>query len=156
MSQTEAPVVRVLCLHGPNLNMLGRREPEIYGATTLAELDASLVALGEELGAEVICRQSNSEGGLIDILQEFMGGLDALLINPGGYTHTSVALRDAVAALDVPAFEVHISNVHRREAFRHHSWFADICVGRLMGFGTLGYALALRGAVELTRGVETP
>jgi len=143
-----APIV-VLCLHGPNLNLLGRREPQIYGATTLEEVDAALVALGVELGVAVECVQSNHEGALIDAVQAGMGRVDGLLINPGGYTHTSVALRDAVSALAVPAIEVHISNVYRREAFRHVSLFADVCQGRLMGFGTAGYLLALRGVVEI-------
>lgn len=137
--------MKVLCLHGPNLNLLGQREPHLYGTTTLAEIDASLRALGQQLGVSVRCLQSNHEGQLIDWLHEARGEVHGLLINPGGYTHTSVALRDAVLALEVPAVEVHISNVYQREPFRHRSLFADICQGRLMGFGPEGYALALRG-----------
>lgn len=144
----------VLCLHGPNLNLLGTREVGIYGTTTLAEVDAGLVELGRSLGASVTCRQSNHEGVLIDWLHAARGQVQALLINPGGYTHTSVALRDAVAALGVPSFEVHISNVYRREPFRHTSLLADICEGRLMGFGVLGYELALRGAIARARALQ--
>lgn len=137
--------MRILCLHGPNLNLLGQREPEIYGRTTLAEIDASLVSLGQRLGVEVVCRQSNHEGVLIDWLHEARGQSEGLIINPGGYTHTSVALRDAIIALDVPCIEVHVSNVYRREPFRHTSLLADVCTARLMGFGPSGYTLALRG-----------
>jgi 3-dehydroquinate dehydratase II len=137
---------RVLVLHGPNLNRLGVREPALYGRETLAELDSRLVALGRELGAEVECRQSNHEGELVGWLQE-AESFDAVLLNPAAYTHTSVAVRDAIAGLARPVFEVHISNVHRREPFRHVSLCAEVVVGRIMGFGTEGYALALRGAL---------
>ncbi len=135
----------MLCLHGPNLNLLGQREPEIYGAMTLGQIDAALVAAGRRLGLEVDCRQSNHEGVLIDWLQEARGRVQGLIINPGGYTHTSVAIRDAVVALGVPSIEVHISNVYRREGFRRRSLLADVCHGRLMGFGPSGYTLALEG-----------
>jgi 3-dehydroquinate dehydratase II len=138
--------MKVLVLHGPNLNMLGTREPDVYGAQTLDALDADLVALGASLGAAVECRQSNHEGVLIDWLQAARGVFDALLFNPGGYTHTSVALRDAVLASEVPCYEVHLSNVYARESFRHRSLFADISRGRILGFGAQSYALALRGA----------
>ncbi len=142
----------ILCLHGPNLNMLGTRQPEIYGSTTLEQVDAGLVALGQSLGAQVRCRQSNHEGELIDWVQEARGVVDALIINPGGYTHTSVALRDAILAAELLCYEVHVSNVYKREPFRHKSLLADICEGRLMGFGTAGYGLALRGAVAKLMG----
>jgi 3-dehydroquinate dehydratase II len=135
---------RVLLLHGPNLNLLGRREPDVYGTTTLADVDARARALGAELGLEVDARQSNHEGALIDAVQEAMTDFDAVVINPGGFTHTSVALRDALAALPVPVVEVHISNVHAREAFRAHSYVSPIATAVIAGAGVLGYELALR------------
>ena len=142
------PTWAILCLNGPNLNLLGVREPERYGTMTLAELNQELEALGRDLGASVSCRQSNHEGELIDWLDQSRGRIDALLINPAGLTHTSVALRDAVLAVDVPSYEVHITNVYQREPFRHTSLFADVCRSRLMGFGPFGYMLALRGAIH--------
>lgn len=141
----------VLVLHGPNLNLLGTREPGIYGSRTLADIDAELVALGARLGVSVSCRQSNHEGELVDWIQAATAH-DALLINPAAYTHTSVAIRDALSNLDIPVFEVHISNVYRREAFRHKSLCADVVTGRIMGFGAAGYGLALRGAVDTIAG----
>jgi 3-dehydroquinate dehydratase-2 len=135
---------RVLLLHGPNLNLLGRREPEVYGTTTLADVDARARALGAELGLEVDARQSNHEGALIDAVQEAMTDFGAVVINPGGYTHTSVALRDALAALSVPVVEVHISNVHAREPFRDHSYVSPVATAVIAGAGVLGYELALR------------
>jgi 3-dehydroquinate dehydratase-2 len=146
----------ILVLHGPNLNLLGVREPEVYGATTLAELDAELVRLGAELGAEVTCRQSNSEGALIDALHGARGRHQGIVINPGAYTHTSVALHDALRAVAVPAVEVHLSNLWAREAFRQGSLTAPACLGVIMGLGTASYHLALRhliprAAAELAR-----
>jgi 3-dehydroquinate dehydratase II len=138
--------LRVLVVHGPNLNLLGEREPEIYGHTTLADIDRELGALGRELGMTVESFQSNSEGAIVDRIQQARGSVDVLLINPAAYTHTSVAIRDAILALDVPAIEVHLSNVHRREPLRHHSMIADVVQGRIMGFGAEGYMMALRGA----------
>ena len=135
---------RVLLLHGPNLNLLGRREPDVYGTATLADVDARARALGAELGLEVDARQSNHEGTLIDAVQEAMTDFAAVVINPGGYTHTSVALRDALAALPVPVVEVHISNVHAREPFRAHSYVSPIATAVIAGAGVLGYELALR------------
>jgi 3-dehydroquinate dehydratase-2 len=135
---------RVLLLHGPNLNLLGRREPAVYGTTTLADVDARCRELGAELGLEVDPRQSNHEGVLIDAVQEAMSDFDAVVINPGGFTHTSVALRDALAALSVPVVEVHISNVHTREPFRHHSYVSPVATVVIAGAGVLGYELALR------------
>lgn len=139
--------LRCLVLHGPNLNLLGTREPEIYGKTTLSEVDAQLVELGQDLGIAVECRQSNHEGQLVDWLQE-AGEIDILLFNPAAYTHTSVAIRDALNNLDCLKYEVHISNVHKREPFRHRSYCADVVDGRIMGFGVTGYTLALRGAAQ--------
>ena len=138
---------RIRIIHGPNLNLLGSREQDIYGPETLDQIDRELVALGRELDLEVVCSQSNHEGQLVDWIQE-VGAFDALIINPAAYTHTSVAIRDALMVLDIPIFEVHLSNVYRREPFRHQSTIADVVVGRLVGFGAQGYALALRGALK--------
>jgi 3-dehydroquinate dehydratase-2 len=140
---------RVLVVHGPNLNMLGEREPEIYGRVTLREIDAELRRLGAELGLAVDSFQSNSEGALVDRLQAARGQYQALVINPAAYTHTSVAIRDALAPLGIPVVEVHLSNVYRREPFRHHSTIADVVDGRIMGFGPESYYLALRAAAAL-------
>lgn len=139
----------VLVIHGPNLNLLGTREPEIYGRTTLAEIDRQIVELGRELGIKVETFQSNSEGQIVDRIQDAGAEIDVLIINPAAYTHTSVAIRDVISAVEVPAIEVHLSNVHKREAFRHHSTIADIAEGRIMGFGADGYLLALRAASRL-------
>lgn len=139
----------VLIIHGPNLNLLGRREPEIYGRTALADIDRSLKQLGRELGLKVDTFQSNSEGEIVDRIQQAQGRVRVLVINPGAYTHTSVAIRDAISACDLPTVEVHLSNVYKREPFRHNSTIADIVVGRIMGFGAEGYLLALRAAKRL-------
>ncbi|HYA34805.1 MAG TPA: type II 3-dehydroquinate dehydratase [Candidatus Binataceae bacterium] len=136
--------LRVLVIHGPNLNLLGEREPEIYGRTRLSDIDAELARLGEEIGISVECFQSNSEGDIVTRLQGARGKFDALLINPAAYTHTSVAIRDAVLALNIPSIEVHLSNVYRREPLRHRSMIADIVEARLMGFGAESYYLGLR------------
>jgi 3-dehydroquinate dehydratase II len=144
----------VLVVHGPNLNLLGDREVEIYGRTRLGEIDRRLRELGKELGLEIETFQSNSEGAIIDRIQQARGRIDALLINPAGYTHTSVAIRDAVLALDVPVVEVHLSNIYRREPMRRRSTLADVAHGRIMGFGAESYTLALRavrGLVEAAR-----
>ena len=140
--------MKILVVHGPNLNMLGTREPEVYGATRLADIDAALLLLGQALGAQVETVQSNHEGVLIDAVQAARGTADAILINPGGFTHTSVALRDALLAVSLPFVEVHLSNVHRREAFRRHSYFSDAAVGVITGFGAESYALGLRALVH--------
>ena len=146
--------IAVLVIHGPNLNLLGEREPEVYGRTRLADIDNELKRLGRELEMKVETFQSNSEGGIVDRIQKARGKCEVLLINPGAYTHTSVAIRDAIAAVSIPVIEVHLSNVYRREPMRHHSTIADVAVARIMGFGAPGYALALRavrGLVETAR-----
>ncbi len=144
-----SPAATVVVLHGPNLNLLGTREPQIYGSTTLAQIDAELVALGRERGTEVQTFQSNHEGALIDRVHEARGVASALIVNAGGYTHTSVALRDALAAVALPVIEVHLSNLAAREEFRHHSYLAPVCVGQITGLGALGYRLALEAAIHL-------
>lgn len=141
------PTGHVLVLNGPNLNLLGAREPEIYGHDTLEDVEARLRSLASELGVTVTCKQSNHEGQLVDWIQEAPGKFSGLIINAAAYTHTSVALRDAIAAVGVPAVEVHLSNVHAREPFRHHSHMAPVCLAVLAGFGVDGYLLALRGLV---------
>jgi 3-dehydroquinate dehydratase-2 len=142
-------------IHGPNLNLLGEREPEIYGRTRLADIDRHLKQLGRELRLQVETFQSNSEGAIVDRLQRARASSDALLINPAGYTHTSVAIRDAVVALGIPVIEVHLSNVYRREPLRHQSTLADVAAGRIMGFGAQSYYLALRAARGLIDAART-
>ena len=142
---------RVLVLHGPNLNMLGLREPEIYGRTTLADINAMLIALAKELGVEVETFQSNHEGELVTKIQQARGRCAALLINAGAYTHTSVAILDAVLSSDVPTVEVHLSNLYKREEFRHHSYLARAAVGQICGFGFDSYLLGLRAAVGIIK-----
>jgi 3-dehydroquinate dehydratase-2 len=139
--------IHVCVLHGPNLNLLGTRDPEVYGRTTLAEIDAELVRRGRERGAVVRCSQSNLEGELVDRIQLARGWAHAIVINPGGYTHTSVAIRDALSAVALPAVEVHLSNLHAREPFRHTSITGAACLGQICGFGAQSYYLGLDAAL---------
>ncbi len=141
----------VLVLHGPNLNLLGRRKPEVYGRTTLAEIDARLGERAGQLGLALRIRQSNHEGELIDALHEAIDWADAVLINPGGLTHTSVALRDAIEAIGKPTVEVHLSNIYAREPFRHVSLISPVCVGHIVGFGWRSYLLGLEAVAGLMR-----
>ena len=140
---------KILVLNGPNLNLLGMRQPEIYGRLTLEQINKKIYALAKELGIEVEIRQSNSEGELVSWIQEAPGAFGALVINPAAYTHSSVALRDAITAAGIPTIEVHISNIYKREDFRKHSYIAGAAVGQITGFGAHSYMLGLRAAVEL-------
>ena len=133
----------VWVINGPNLNLLGPREPAIYGTTTLADIEEALVDHGRAHGVTVTCFQSNHEGELVTRVQEALGQADGLILNPGAYTHTSIALRDAISAVALPAVEVHMTNLARREEFRHKSMIAAVCIGSVAGFGALGYHLAL-------------
>ncbi len=134
----------ILVLHGPNLNLLGTREPEVYGRLTLEEINARLVEAGKKLGLEVRCFQSNHEGALIDALHEARAWAQGVVFNPGGYTHTSVALRDAIAAIGIPVVEVHLSNTDAREEFRRTSFISPVCRGKISGFGWYSYVLGLQ------------
>jgi len=140
---------RILVIHGPNLNMLGKREPQIYGHQSLEEIDDDLQARGGELEIEVETFQSNQEGDIVEKIQKAMDVFGGIIINPAAYTHTSVAIRDALAMLDIPVIEVHLSNIHKREPFRHHSMIADIATARIAGFGSQGYLLGLEGLAKM-------
>lgn len=138
----------ILVLHGPNLNLLGRREPGIYGSVTLAEINSRLVKEGGKLNCEIVVLQSNHEGVLVDTIQEALGNYQGILINAGAYTHTSIALRDALAGVAIPTVEVHLSNIYQRESFRHHSYIAPIAIGQISGFGAESYHLGLQALVS--------
>ncbi len=140
--------MKILVLHGPNLNLLGMREPEVYGSMSLDEIDDRLAEKSHELGVKVTCKQSNHEGVLIDALQDARQWADGVIFNPGGYTHTSVALRDAIAAIGIPVIEVHLSNVYAREEFRHRSLLSAVCTGKITGFGWKSYMLGLIALIE--------
>ena len=140
---------RVLVIHGPNLNMLGKREPDIYGHESLDQINKQLVEQGRGLGIDVVTFQSNHEGVIVEEIQKALGNYHGIIINPAAYTHTSVAIRDALAMLDIPVIEVHLSNIHKREPFRHQSMIADIAAARIAGFGSHGYMLGLEGLAKI-------
>ncbi len=140
--------MKILVLNGPNLNLLGKREPGLYGTQGLDEIMSSMQTAAEQMGVQLDCFQSNEEGALVSRIGEAPGTYDGMIFNPAAYTHTSIALRDALLAVDLPCIEVHLSNTHRREEFRHTSLTAPACVGQIMGFGGKGYVLALEGLVE--------
>ena len=141
----KSPQKKILVIHGPNLNMLGKREPHIYGHQSLDEINRELKDRGGQLGIEVEAFQSNHEGEIVDRIQQALDNCDGIIINPAAYTHTSVAIRDALAMLDIPLIEIHLSNINKRESFRHQSMIADIVAARIAGFGSHGYRLALEG-----------
>jgi 3-dehydroquinate dehydratase-2 len=144
--------MNILVMHGPNLNLLGKREPEIYGSVTLEDINKRLSALAGELGVKVSFYQSNHEGELVQKIQDSLGAVHAIVINPGAYTHTSVALRDAILSTGIPTVEVHLSNIYKREEFRKHSYLADVAAGQVTGFGPDSYLLGLRAAVNVLQG----
>ena len=148
---------RILVLHGPNLNMLGKREPDVYGAATLEQLNAELAAQAASLAVVLEIRQTNHEGVMVDMIQAADRAFDCIIINPAAFTHYSIAVRDALAAISTPAIEVHLSNIYRREEFRHHSVTAPVTVGQIAGFGPQGYILALHAALGIIgRGGSNP
>ena len=146
--------MKILIIHGPNLNMLGKREPDIYGATTLEEINAALTSKAKGLGAEVAFFQSNSEGEIVSNIQDAMSKFEGVVINPGAYTHTSVAIRDAILSSGLPVVEVHISNVHKREDFRQKSFISGVALGVISGFGVNSYMLGLSGLVDYLKDNE--
>jgi len=141
--------MKILILHGPNLNLLGTREPEIYGSLTLTDINARLLELATECQVELSCKQSNHEGDLVDALHDARSWADGVVFNPGAYTHTSIALRDAISAIEIPVVEVHLSNVYAREEFRHVSMISAVCKGKVVGFGWRSYMLGLRALLEM-------
>ena len=148
MHKAKTMAKRVLLLNGPNLNMLGTREPETYGSQTLADIESMAKAEGKALGLEVTARQSNIEGELVTWIQQALGTQDAIVINPGAYSHTSIAIPDAIRAVALPVIEVHLSNIYTREAFRHHSYVSPVALGVICGLGATGYKLALHALAE--------
>ena len=145
-------MTKIFVLHGPNLNLLGQREPEIYGSLTLDDINQKVITAGKQQGIDIECFQSNSEGKLIDLLHQAGASADGVIFNPGGYTHTSVALRDAIASIEIPVVEVHLSNVYAREEFRHKSLLAPVCLGKITGFGWTSYLLALQALAARIKG----
>jgi 3-dehydroquinate dehydratase-2 len=144
-------MMKIQELHGPNLNLLGTREPEMYGSMMLGDINSKLIEFGKDAGAELKCFQSNHEGALIDALHDAREWADGVVFNPGGYTHTSIALRDAISACAIPVVEVHLSNVYAREEFRHSSTMSAVCVGKIVGFGWRSYELGLRALLDVIR-----
>lgn len=149
MSNNSRP--KILVIHGPNLNTLGTREPEIYGSKTLDDINRDLKAEGDQLGAAVEAFQSNHEGAIVEKIQEAMGRHKGLIINPAAFTHTSVAIRDAILLLEIPIVEVHLSNIYKRESFRHKSLLADVVTGQIAGLGVIGYSLALEAVISMIK-----
>jgi 3-dehydroquinate dehydratase-2 len=149
LSISKGALMKILILHGPNLNLLGTREPEIYGALTLADINTKLKELAAEYHAELVTKQSNHEGDLVDALQDARLWAGGVVFNPGAYTHTSIALRDAISAIGIPVVEVHLSNVYAREEFRHVSMISAVCKGKVVGFGWRSYTLGLRALMEV-------
>lgn len=145
-------MANILVLNGPNLNLLGTRQPEVYGATTLAMVEDACTRHGAGIGVSVTCAQSNHEGALIDLIHEARGKQDGIVLNAGAYTHTSIALMDAIASVELPVVEVHLSNIHAREAFRHNSYIAKVAIGQISGFGADSYILALDALAAHIRG----
>ena len=141
--------MKILLINGANLNMLGQREPEKYGTTTLSDIENSVIKLGQDLGVEVDVWQSNHEGEIVDKIQSTKGKYDGILINAGGYTHTSVVIRDAIASVQIPTVEIHMTNIHAREEFRHTSLISGVCIAQVVGFKEQSYLLALEGLVKL-------
>ena len=141
--------VHIAVLHGPNLNLLGTREPDVYGSDTLDSIHLRLAAVAKDFGVQLSAFQSNHEGELVDKIQSLRNDTKGIILNPAAFTHTSIAMRDALLAVDIPFIEVHLSNVHKREAFRHHSYFSDIAVGCVVGLGSQGYEFALRSLLSL-------
>lgn len=147
--------MKYLCLNGPNLHRLGKREPAIYGYETLADVEQTLQRVAASYDAAVELKQSNYEGQLIDWIYEAEdAGLDGIIFNPGAFTHTSIALRDAIAGVEIPVVEIHISNIHKREEFRHHSYLAAVCIGQISGLGIFGYEAALRSLIQFQKGTK--
>lgn len=140
--------MKILCVNGPNLNLLGTREPDKYGTVTLAQIEKNVKSKAQELGVEVEFYQNNIEGEIVNAIQAAKGVYDGIIINPAAYTHTSVAIRDAISAVMIPSVEIHLSNIHTREEFRHKSFTAPVCVGQITGFGSYGYILALFAIVD--------
>ena len=140
--------MKILVINGANLNLLGSREPEKYGTTTLGDIETALIQRANELGAEVECWQCNHEGDIVDKIQSAKGAFDGILINAGGYTHTSVVIRDAIAGVNIPTVEVHMTNIHAREEFRHNSYLSAVCIAQVVGFKEQSYLLALEGLVN--------
>ena len=141
--------MKIQVIHGPNLNLLGKREPEVYGRQTLAEINERIDRAAAKAGSAARAFQSNSEGALIDAIHGAKGWADVIIINPGAYTHTSIAIRDAISGVDIPTIEVHLTNIHAREEFRHHSYISPVTVGQIIGFGAEGYIMAVQAALSI-------